>query len=119
MKGQTLADLAAPLLALQTAARVFSHLPAPTVRVSTIAPDRLDLTFHDDDFSPVAPLAAFEAWREALGIDAMDVVHRVHSDGRTGALSVHGVFAGAAVELVAYTDITALEPVPVEAGAGA
>ncbi|BAU84698.1 hypothetical protein SLA_3794 [Streptomyces laurentii] len=111
MSGLSLAGLSAPLTALSAAASRFPHLPAPTVSISTIFPEALALTFHDDDYS-AAGFAAFEAWREALDIDPLTVVHRVQADGQTGVLGAHGAFAGAAVELVAYATVPAPESAP-------
>ncbi|MFE0651758.1 hypothetical protein ACFVZH_24530 [Streptomyces sp. NPDC059534] len=110
MRARTLADLSAPLLALRLLAAEFGHMPAPTVEVSTIYPERLELTFHDD-------FAAFEAWREALSIAPESVVHRVQVGGQTGVLRVHATFAGAEVMLTGYAKVPAA--VPVLAGAGA
>ncbi|MFG3038563.1 hypothetical protein ACGFYZ_16870 [Streptomyces sp. NPDC048330] len=110
MRARTLADLSAPLLALRLLAAEFGHLPAPTVEVSTIYPERLELTFHDD-------FAGFEAWREALNIAPESVVHRVQIGGKTGVLRVHGTFAGAEIMLIGYAEIPA--PAPVLAGSGA
>ncbi|MBT2440058.1 hypothetical protein J7E93_07970 [Streptomyces sp. ISL-36] len=111
MKARTLADLSAPLLALRLLTAEFPHLPAPTVEVSTIYPERLELTFHDD-------FAGFEAWREALNIAPELVVHRVQCDRRTGVLNVHGMFAGAELELTGYAAVPAVEPVLAGSGVG-
>ncbi|MFG2835572.1 hypothetical protein ACGFYE_11345 [Streptomyces zaomyceticus] len=102
--------MSAPLLALRLLGAEFGHLPAPTVEVSTIYPERLELTFHDD-------FAAFEAWREALNIDPESVVHRVQVGGQTNVLRVHATYAGAELMLVGYARVPA--PVPVLAGSGA
>lgn len=110
MRARTLADLSAPLLALRLLGAEFGHLPAPTVEVSPIYPERLELTFHDD-------FAAFEAWREALNIDPKSVVHRVQIGGRTGVLRVHATYAGAELELIGYATVPA--PAPILAGSGA
>ncbi|MGW1116543.1 hypothetical protein ACWD5B_05455 [Streptomyces tanashiensis] len=104
MKARTLADLSAPLMTLRLPASEFAHLPAPRVGVSTLYPERLELTFHDD-------FAAFEAWREALNIAPASVVHHVQGDGRTAVLNVHTVFAGADLELTGYAKLPAAEPV--------
>ncbi|GAA1173519.1 hypothetical protein GCM10009654_33550 [Streptomyces hebeiensis] len=105
----TLHDLSTPLLALRLLAVEFAHLPAPSVSVSTVYPDLLDLSFHDG-------FASFEAWREALGIAPEGVGHHVQGNGRTGVLDVHGVFAGARLRLTAYTPIAT--GIPVAPGAG-
>ncbi|MFC7964933.1 hypothetical protein [Streptomyces cinereoruber] len=111
MSALRLADLSAPLLALRLLSTEFGHLPAPHVTVSTVYPERLELTFHDD-------FAAFEAWREALNIAPGAVVHRVQSDGRTGVLRVHGTFAGAGLELTGYAPVPATAPVLAGSGVG-
>ncbi|MEU7020941.1 hypothetical protein ABZ990_09855 [Streptomyces sp. NPDC046203] len=108
MSGLPLEGLNAPLTALVTLQAEFPHLPAPTVSISTIFPEALALKFYDDDYS-AAGFAAFEAWREALDIDPLTVVHSVQADGRTGVLGAHGAFAGAVVELVAYVTVQAPE----------
>ncbi|MGW8765548.1 hypothetical protein ACWGN5_23905 [Streptomyces sp. NPDC055815] len=73
----------------------FPHLPAPCVHVTTVYPDRLELSFHED-------FAAFEAWRAALSIAPGSVVHHVQGDGQTGVLNVRTTFAGADLELTGY-----------------
>lgn len=99
-KGLTLDDLSVPLRALRLLAVDFGHLPAPSVNVSTIYPDRLKLTFYDD-------LSGFEAWRDALGIASDAVDYHVQSDGRTRVLKAAVDHAGAGLDLVGYGDITA------------
>ncbi|MFE1728620.1 hypothetical protein ACFW6X_00430 [Streptomyces bacillaris] len=100
MSARTLTELSTPLLTLRLLASEFPHLPAPCVSVSTVFPDLLDLSFHDD-------FSGFEAWREALGIDPEDVVHHVQGNGHTGVLDVHGTFAGARLRLTGYATIPA------------
>ncbi|MGW1557582.1 hypothetical protein ACWCQ1_13865 [Streptomyces sp. NPDC002144] len=92
-------DLSVPLRALRLLATDFGHLPAPSVAVSTIYPDRLKLTFYDD-------LSGFEAWRDALGIAPDAVDYREQSDGRTRVLRAAVDHAGAGVDLVGYGDVT-------------
>ncbi|MFD8391184.1 hypothetical protein ACFV2N_18795 [Streptomyces sp. NPDC059680] len=104
--GLTLDDLSVPLRAMRLLAADFGHLAAPTVGVTTIWPDRLELSFHGD-------LADFEAWRDALGIAPDDVTHSTQSRGRTRVLLALGEYAGATVKLVAYADM----PAPALAGA--
>ncbi|WP_033321218.1 hypothetical protein [Streptomyces yerevanensis] len=99
-EGLTLDDLAVPLRALRLLAADFGHLPAPSVEVSTIYPDRLKLTFFDD-------LSGFEAWRDALGIAPDAVTYREQSGGRTRVLKATAEHAGAGVDLVGYSDVTA------------
>ncbi|WP_030180488.1 hypothetical protein [Streptomyces sp. NRRL S-813] len=100
-EGLTLDDLAVPLRALRLLAADFGHLAAPTVGLTTIWPDRLELSFHGD-------LADFEAWRDALGIAPDAVTHSTQSGGRTRVLLAFGQYAGATVKLVAYAEVPAL-----------
>ncbi|MFI2734033.1 hypothetical protein [Streptomyces sp. NPDC018711] len=109
MRARTLADLSAPLMALRLLATEFPDLPALALDISTIYPDRLTMSVHDDH-------GAFEAWREALNIAPESVVHDVQGGGRTRVLSVRTDFAGAVVELVGYSQVPAVEPVSSGAG---
>ncbi|MEU5191138.1 hypothetical protein AB0G83_28940 [Streptomyces klenkii] len=99
MSASTLAELKAPLLVLRLLSAEFGHLPAPHVLVSAIFPDLLELSFHDD-------LAAFEAWREALGMlpEAVNV-HELES-GRS-VLTAEMDYGGARVRLTGYGRIVA------------
>ncbi|WP_327748482.1 hypothetical protein [Streptomyces europaeiscabiei] len=101
---RTLDDLSVPLRALRLLAVDFGHLPAPEVRVSTIYPNRLELTFYDD-------LTGFEAWRETLRVAPDTVTYREQSDGRTRVLKASADYGGAVLELVGYGDVQALVPV--------
>ncbi|MGW8351054.1 hypothetical protein [Streptomyces wedmorensis] len=105
-----MADLSAPLVALRLLAADFPHLPAPCVEISTIYPELLSLSFHDN-------LTGFETWREALNVAAESVVHRVHAGGQTQSLSVRTSVAGAALELIGYAKVRAVEPVLAGSGA--
>ena len=98
----TLDDLAAPLRAVRLLTVDYAGLPAPTVAVSVIYPDVLELSFHRD---PVH----FEVWREALGIGP----DGVRCDVFDGYVSMRVVteYAGARVELVGYADVPAVVPV--------
>ncbi|MFB6517815.1 hypothetical protein [Streptomyces sp. NPDC056401] len=98
----TLSSLDAPLRVLRIFAAEFPHLPAPCVRLTTIWPDRLELAFHDD-------LAAFESWREALGIAPESVSHDVQNGGRTHRLEAEVDHAGARLKLVGYTKIPTVD----------
>ncbi|MFE2303293.1 hypothetical protein ACFXAW_34445 [Streptomyces sp. NPDC059445] len=102
----TLDDLAVPLRVLRLLAADFGRLPAPTVHVTTVWPDRLELEFHDD-------LAGFEAWRDTLGIAPDAVTHTTQSAGRTRVLHAHTEYAGARLALVGYGRI----PAPAAVGA--
>ncbi|MZE79732.1 MULTISPECIES: hypothetical protein [Streptomyces] len=94
MSTQTLQDLGPALVALRLLAVDYAGLPAPCVSVSTVYPDRLELSFHDD-------LAGFEAWRGALGIEPERVTYHEHRCG-TRVLTVNTGLAGADVVLVGY-----------------
>ncbi|MGK5543787.1 hypothetical protein ACSNOH_03465 [Streptomyces sp. URMC 127] len=100
MSTLTMGDLRAPLVLLRLFGVDFAHLPAPSVSVSTVYPDVLELSFHDD-------LAGFEAWREALGIAPEAVSYHEQSAGSTRVLRVVSDYAGARVELVGYAKISA------------
>lgn len=104
MSAPTLAVLSAPLLVLRMFSAEFSHLPAPCVSVSTVYPDRLDLSFHND-------FGGFEAWREALGIAAESVSHHVQGDGRTRVLEAEADYAGARLSLTGFAKIPAFSAV--------
>ncbi|MFE6282921.1 hypothetical protein [Streptomyces sp. NPDC057877] len=97
-------EMALPLRALRMLAADFGHLSAPSVQVSTIYPERLELSFYDD-------LPGFEAWREALGVAPDAVTYREQSDGRTRVLRASVDYAGAVVCLTGYAQVSA--PVPV------
>ncbi|MET9434462.1 hypothetical protein [Streptomyces sp. NPDC006551] len=102
MNATILADLGAPLIALRVLSVDYPLLPAPCISLSTVYPERLELSFHDD-------FGAFEAWREALGIDPLNVVHRVHRDGRTCVLGVHVDYAGAELHLIGFGTVPLVE----------
>ncbi|MEU3353798.1 hypothetical protein [Streptomyces sp. NPDC037389] len=91
-----LGEMAVPLL--YELAMTFGHLPAPTVRMSPIFPERLHLAFHDEP-------GAFEAWREALGIEPDAVAYDTQGDGHTHVLQTSTTYAGAGLDLVAYARI--------------
>ncbi|MEV3875281.1 hypothetical protein [Streptomyces sp. NPDC049906] len=98
----TLADLNVPLRALRLLAAEFPDLPAPCVDLSTIFPDRLCLRLHEAPGAP--PLAAFEAWRAALGVPDGEVTGRFQCGG-VWVLTAEAWFEGARVELSAYADL--------------
>ncbi|MET9426318.1 hypothetical protein [Streptomyces sp. NPDC003036] len=102
MNATILGDMGAPLLALRLLSVDYPHLPAPCVSLSTVYPERLELSFHND-------LGAFEAWREALGIEPLNVAHHVHGDGRTCVLGVHVDYAGAELHLTGFGTVPAVE----------
>ncbi|MGI5259135.1 hypothetical protein [Streptomyces angustmyceticus] len=96
MSTPTLSSLGAPLLLLRLFSAEYPHLPAPCLDVSTVYPDPLSLSFHDD-------LGGFEAWRDALGIAVESVRHHVQCDGRTWVLEGKADYAGARLHLVGYS----------------
>ncbi|ROV69172.1 hypothetical protein [Streptomyces globisporus] len=100
MSAPTMSGLSAAVTALASLMARFPDLPAVDVHVSTIFPDQLELSAHND-------LAAFEAWREALDITPGAVVHKVQSRGTTRVLDAHAVFTGARLRLVGYSVIPA------------
>lgn len=88
-------DLTVPLRTLRLLALDFADLPAPTVHVSPIFAERLELSLHDD-------LGAFEPWRDALGITRDAVDFHTQQDGETWVLEAYTQFAGSTVRLIAY-----------------
>lgn len=111
MSTQTLAALNAPLLVLRVLSAQYPNLPAPGVSVSTVFPDLLELSFHDD-------FAGFEAWRDALEIAPESVTHHVQGGGRTGVLAVHTEYAGARLHLIGYAKVPVSQAARPGAGVG-
>ncbi|WP_405507610.1 hypothetical protein OG323_14660 [Streptomyces cyaneofuscatus] len=101
MSAPSMGDLSAAVTALASLTVRFPDLPGVAVRITTVYPDQLELAAHDD-------LSAFEAWREALGIDPEDVVHGVQSGGMTRVLDAHTVFMGARLRLIGFAKVPAL-----------
>lgn len=97
----TFADLSRPMALLRLLAADHPALPAIDVQVSPIYPDRLRLSVHGD-------LGAFEAWREALGIDPEAVRHNLQSGDTTLVLAASTVIADAHVDLTGYSTNLAL-----------
>ncbi|MER6517334.1 hypothetical protein ABT246_10745 [Streptomyces sp. NPDC001553] len=100
MSGPSLREMQAPLLVLGVFAGHFWHLPAPTVSVSNVFPDQLDLDFFD------AP-ADFEAWREALGIDPQSISTPVQLSKGNRVLTVEAEWGGAQLRLRSFTRVPA------------
>ncbi|MFJ9021642.1 hypothetical protein ACIRPU_16940 [Streptomyces sp. NPDC102259] len=90
----TLAGLSVPMRALRTLAAEYGDLPAPAVSVSTIYPERLELSLHKG-------LGEFEVWRVALGINP-DQVQFSKQPGSTWTLKAFAPYVGAEIELIAY-----------------
>lgn len=105
----TLDGLTVPMRALRRLALDFPHLPAPSLAISTIFPERLELSLHDD-------LGAFEPWRVALRIDRDEVRFGEQSGGQTWVLQASTAFADAQVKLIAYG--AALDSIREDAGGG-
>lgn len=97
----TFAALSQPMALMRLLAADHPNLPAPHVGISPHYPHRLNLSVHGD-------LAGFEAWREALGIDAGDVRHNTQSGGMTLVLTATATVADAHVELIGYAPNLAL-----------
>jgi hypothetical protein len=92
----TLADLSRPMALMRLLAVDHPHLPAPHVGVSPHHPHSLALSVHGS-------LGAFEAWREALGIEPEAVRRNTQSGGMTLVLTAAATIADAHVELVGYS----------------
>ncbi|MEV5944494.1 hypothetical protein [Streptomyces sp. NPDC051994] len=103
-----LIDLSRPLAVLKELAAEFPLLPAPTIAVTTIYPNRLEMSFHDN-------FGDFEAWREALGIDPASVRHNLQSGDTTCVLHGTAVRDDVTVELIAYGPNVALPALAVAA----
>ncbi|MCI4081586.1 hypothetical protein MRQ86_14785 [Streptomyces sp. MMS21 TC-5] len=95
-----LSAMGAPLMALRLFADRYRHLPAPCVSISTVYPNLLELSFHDDP-------EGFEMWRQALGIRRRTVQHSVHPGGRTAVMKAETNYSGGLVKLVGFTAIAA------------
>lgn len=90
-----IAGLSPSLAALRLLAVDHPDLPAPDVTISPIYPTRLTLSLHRS-------FADFEAWREALRIDPVEVARRVQGGAATAVLEASATVAGATVEIVGY-----------------
>ncbi|OEJ32670.1 hypothetical protein [Streptomyces subrutilus] len=97
-----LSSMAAPLMALRIFEDRYRRLPAPCVSISTVYPNLLELSFHDNP-------DGFEMWRQALGIPRRTVQHRVQGDGRTCVMEGEINYSGGPVRLIGFTTIPALE----------
>ncbi|MFF0184609.1 hypothetical protein [Streptomyces sp. NPDC005244] len=104
----TLSELSVPMRALRTLAAEYGDLPTPTVGITPIYPERLDLSLHNG-------LGEFEVWRVALGIRA-ETVEFGEQCGDTWTLRGTAPYAGAEIRLIAYG--SALDSVRAVAGDG-
>lgn len=90
-----LADLSRPLALLRLLAADHPNLPAPHISVSAHEPHVLEFSIHNN-------LGAFEAWREALGIDPNTVRRNLQSGDTTMLLTACADIADARVQLTGY-----------------
>ncbi|MCX5582096.1 hypothetical protein [Streptomyces erythrochromogenes] len=95
-----LSAMGAPLMALSIFTDRYRDLPAPCVSISTVYPNLLELSFHDDP-------EGFEMWRQALDIRRQTVRHSVHPGGRTAVMKAETNYSGGLVKLVGFTAIPA------------
>ncbi|MFF4424901.1 hypothetical protein ACFY04_29720 [Streptomyces sp. NPDC001549] len=93
-----LSAMAAPLMALRIFEDRYRHLPVPSVSISKVCPDVLELAFHDD-------LDGFETWCVALGIPSRKVSHGVQEGGRTLVLRAETTYSGGRVQLIGFAKI--------------
>ncbi|MGV9610303.1 hypothetical protein ACWDR2_42375 [Streptomyces sp. NPDC003631] len=103
-EGLALDGLSVPLQVPRLLAIDFPHLAAPSVDISPLYPQALRLSLHEPSCDS---FAAFESWRHALGIEPAAVDFHTQSDGRTAVLKGCGVYAGADIELTAFTTLPA------------
>ncbi|MFF3928167.1 hypothetical protein [Streptomyces hirsutus] len=99
-----LADLSRPLALLRLLTADHPDLPAVDIHVSSHYPNALEFAIHND-------LGAFEAWREALGIDPAAVRRNLQSGDMTMVLSATAEIADATVRIVGYSPNRALQAV--------
>ncbi|MEU7149175.1 hypothetical protein AB0B15_14235 [Streptomyces sp. NPDC045456] len=94
----TLADQQAVLDAAAGLARTFGHLPAASIHVDLIDPGWVMVAIHDD-------LPAFEAWREALGVEPSDVEFGLFVERGHMILEARTRFMGAEIEVHGYAPV--------------
>lgn len=92
---RTLASSLPALRALMELAEAHPTLPAATLRLSPQAAEDVHVYLHD------MPVQAWEAWREALGLDPAGSTLRTGSDSRW--VCIKGETAALGVELLANT----------------
>ncbi|MBA0054026.1 hypothetical protein E0L36_25195 [Streptomyces sp. AJS327] len=86
-------DLSAPIAAL-TLLMTRRDLPAGHIKITSIHPDRLKVSFHDQP-------ADFDQWLAALGLTPLDGT-TTSGDGRVWT-TVTTTVGGATVELTSFT----------------
>lgn len=89
--------LAAAVAALESLVERFPDLPAADLGLSTIYPNRLDLSFHGD-----LGKKHFEAWRSALGISYALVSREEEIGGPLMWLTAEAALNGVTVRLTGY-----------------
>lgn len=97
---QKIDQQAAAMCAVADLARTYGHLPAAKITVWPPDPDQVEIALHRPTTGD--PLAAWEAWRTALGIDATACSASAGKDSL--ALRAEGTWCGTPVTLVAYGD---------------
>ncbi|MCD9194254.1 hypothetical protein [Streptomyces albireticuli] len=103
MTTRTLADLSVPAEALRRLMVEHGNLPVASMQISPIYPGRLDVSLHPEtlgDETSGSTKAAFETWRQALGI-ASETVKAASGRGSTW-LTTDGAFDGAKLRLTAF-----------------
>lgn len=90
-------EISAPVAALALLMAAHGDLPAATVMVTPLYPDRLALSFHDHP-------DAFQAWRAALGIDPATVTETLMGADSTRLRKATTTYGGATIELACFTD---------------
>lgn len=95
----TLKQQGSPILLLAHLFAQYSYLPAPSFGVHADAPGVLDINLHPADGTDCA-LAAFEAWRVALGLGEPEARY---ASSELAWLRVEGVVADVQVRLVGYS----------------
>ncbi|WP_329208350.1 hypothetical protein OG257_16055 [Streptomyces sp. NBC_00683] len=97
MRTRTVNGLAAAVAALASLVERFPELPAADVGLSTIYPNRLDLSFHGD-----LGKKHFEAWRSALGISHALVSRDEEIGGPLMWVQAEAALDGVTVRLTGY-----------------
>ncbi|MET7791788.1 hypothetical protein ABZS93_35205 [Streptomyces sp900116325] len=95
MSARSMNRLATAVAMLASLVERFPDLPAADAAVSTIFPDRLNLSFHGD-------LGKFEAWRSALDISHTLVSREEEIGGPLMWLNAETVLVGVTVRLTGY-----------------
>jgi hypothetical protein len=101
----TLGGQGAAITALASLRAAMPHLPAAVIGLSDIWLDLLDVSFHPRDDDPTSSaLAAFEAWRAALGVTTDAIECRQTPGAAFMTLRATIRWGGAEVRLTEATD---------------